>query len=138
MRYRTGAVLGLLTAAILSGGCGTVANTAWLIPEEGGKRPYGGIRIDYDKARNPPTSFPNADDRLQQFVFALDLPFSLVGDTLTLPYVLAYDMGLFGRRLMNLGGDAYQEAVSRMPAKVQDPPGETNTIASPRSPTGDP
>lgn len=57
---------------------------------------------------------PIPDDYHRRLAFAIDLPLSLIGDTLTLPYVIAYDLGLFGKRFMNLGGN-YRDATAGNP-----------------------
>jgi uncharacterized protein YceK len=74
----------LCTGATNSSGCGTVMNTAWFIPQEGGQRVYGGVRLDwsYIAEERAPSDSPKA-------LAVADLPFSLIGDTLTLPYILA-------------------------------------------------
>src|SRR5439155_11701128 len=70
-------------AAVCSG-CGTLMNTAYFTPHEGGERVYGGVRGDWDLAvsrENHPTWVTAAA--------VADLPLSAVGDTLALPYLLA-------------------------------------------------
>jgi uncharacterized protein YceK len=62
-------------------GCGTFCNTVWWIPEEGGMRVYGGVRAELENFQQAPVAF------------TLDLPLSLVGDTLTLPFVLVNQFG---------------------------------------------
>jgi uncharacterized protein YceK len=61
---------GVVTAtALLTGGCGTVANTFGCNGEEGARRVYGGVRLDL--------AGPCGN--------LLDVPLSAVGDTVTLP-----------------------------------------------------
>ena len=66
--------LGLVLAIVCVGpGCGTLMNQSGI----GGRtRPYGGVRNDFLIMAEQPAVIP---------VFAVDLPFSLVGDTLCLP-----------------------------------------------------
>ena len=104
---RTKSVFGLLSVfAVLSSGCGTLHNlprpgpAPMLGPGDPGSRTYGGVRADWDMITGK-----HFDDEyrlvLRKFtapIFALDLPLTLIGDTLTLPYTLAYDCGLFGKR----------------------------------------
>jgi uncharacterized protein YceK len=100
---------GLALLALLTGGCVTAANTVWLTPDEGGKRVYGGVRADLKSIETAATGSTGmwvggeeVRDRKRQvgrlLFLALDLPFSAVGDTLTLPYTLASEAGLFGWR----------------------------------------
>lgn len=104
---RISVVLALFT--LLNGGCGTAANTVWLTPDEGGKRAFGGVRADLQSIETAASGSSGmwvggeeVRDRKRQvgtvLFFALDLPFSAVGDTLTLPYTLASERGLFGWR----------------------------------------
>jgi uncharacterized protein YceK len=79
---------------LLCCGCGTATNTLWLTAEEGGRRPYGGVRADLDVIQ------AQRDSGLRA---AIDLPFSVIGDTVTLPYTLAWECGLFTRTYMNYG-----------------------------------
>jgi uncharacterized protein YceK len=89
------AVLAVGIAVWLSG-CGTAANTLWLLPMEGGMSAYGGVKADVEMVRGGVARAVDADS-LDSFadaayytvVGAVDLPLSAVGDTLTLPVVLA-------------------------------------------------
>lgn len=54
------------------------------------------------------------------YLTALDIPFSLVGDTITLPYTLAYECGLFGSIILFEPQD-YQAAVFAGLPKGLDP-----------------
>ena len=76
---RTGILLGSFLALICSG-CGTIAN------QEGDRKPYGGVVSIYRVGtfKDPPHGPPIGP------IFLLDMPFSLVGDTLTLPFDAYY------------------------------------------------
>ena len=74
--------------AAVSSGCGTVANTAYLDPYEGGKRVYGGVQVAWDKAANPESQ----STWVTAAAYA-DVPLSAIGDTLTLPYTVAVALG---------------------------------------------
>jgi uncharacterized protein YceK len=81
-------LIGLVcAAAAVSSGCGTVANTAYLDPYEGGERVYGGVRVAWDKAANP----ESRSTWVTAAAYA-DVPLSAIGDTLTLPYFLALSL----------------------------------------------
>jgi uncharacterized protein YceK len=71
-------------AAALGAGCGTMANTAYLAPYEGGERVYGGVRVAWDKAANQESKSP-----LVTAAAYADVPLSAIGDTIALPYLLA-------------------------------------------------
>jgi len=75
-------------AASVSSGCGTVANTAYLDPYEGGKRVYGGVQVAWDKTANQ----ESRSSWVTAAAYA-DLPLSAIGDTLTLPYTIAVALG---------------------------------------------
>jgi uncharacterized protein YceK len=93
MTRRTTVILGLAIAAGFSGGCGTLANTVWTYPEPAPKRVYGGVAKDWETARqfNADTSYQG---RRVAICAAVDLPYSAIGDTITLPYVLACRWGI--------------------------------------------
>ncbi|HJZ92302.1 MAG TPA: YceK/YidQ family lipoprotein [Gemmataceae bacterium] len=74
----------LCAGAAICSGCGTLMNTAWLIPPEGGQRVYGGVRVDWNCIAEE--QWRSAWFRA---ILVADLPFSLIADTLTLPYVVA-------------------------------------------------
>jgi hypothetical protein len=91
----------LLLASLPSAGCGTVANLARSLPEEGGKSPFGGVRQDVScikKAANGESSFsthPKSESeqhpQVARMLFcAADLPFSFLGDVVTWPYTKTY------------------------------------------------
>jgi uncharacterized protein YceK len=116
------ALFAVLTVAILSGGCGTIANTTgcainppcreFVLPEEIGNcgcpccgplwwdtkdyqnRVYGGVRDDWNIIYDMQYSLPH--EAIDPFWAMIDMPFSAIGDTITFPYILAYQMGVFG------------------------------------------
>ncbi|MBN9517859.1 YceK/YidQ family lipoprotein [bacterium] len=106
MNCRTAVLAGLATVALSSGCYGTVMNVALPPAPEGvrtrghdefppGKRVYGGVRADVEMVaesleavRDP--SNPKAGLDLLGLIILFDLPGSLIGDTITLPYTLAY------------------------------------------------
>jgi uncharacterized protein YceK len=67
-------------------GCGTVNNTVLTRPEDGGKIPFGGVREDMEGIK---TSEQNSK-AARPLLCAIDLPFSAIGDVVTLPYTWAY------------------------------------------------
>src|SRR5260370_42107738 len=95
----------MLVMVALSSGCGTYVNTLF-IGETGheGYRIYGGIQNDFEAIdqsaariaagnnekliKHTPATVPGAC--LIATVFTLDLPFSLVADTITLPLCVLY------------------------------------------------
>lgn len=69
------------------GGCGTVRN----LHEQ--KEPYGGVKIDNEvgvkyRERRPADDEYDIVNAARWAATVVDLPLSVVGDTLTLPYVL--------------------------------------------------
>jgi uncharacterized protein YceK len=72
-------------AAVLSNGCGTVANLATGRPEI-----YGGVAKDLDFAQKPHSVTPATGKGGVALLclYVADLSLSLVGDTLTLPFIL--------------------------------------------------
>jgi uncharacterized protein YceK len=105
MAGRTLSVVGLSVFAVLGGGCGTLNNlprpepVTFLGPGSPGSRTYGGVRAEWDAITGPhyDPKYPLILSMCLVPMVALDLPLTLVGDTITLPYTLAYDYGLFGR-----------------------------------------
>ena len=91
-------VLTLGAITLLAGGCGTVANTAVLPPEEGGKQVYGGVRVDWEAARHVVAEisgdYPRSPFLFVSGLLAVDLPLSAIGDTVTLPYTIPYALWL--------------------------------------------
>lgn len=92
---RVALVLSILPAA----GCGTVANLARPGPEGGGKVPFGGVKQDVWRVKTAANgelgvgAHPESEPHPQvarTLLWAADVPFSLIGDVLTWPYVVAY------------------------------------------------
>jgi uncharacterized protein YceK len=80
---------------LLLSGCGTAMNTLYFMPIEGGKSVYGGIKVDWSVMRDCAADAgrsENIGDRIDHgskaLLLALDMPFSAVGDTLTLPITI--------------------------------------------------
>jgi uncharacterized protein YceK len=138
MNWRAAVGCGLATLAISSGGCGTVRNLQQAVgpkdvpempPDAPMKRVYGGVRSDWSELagwqRDPEAPHPGT------YLSALiDLPLSAVGDTLTLPYTLAWEKGLFGMRLMNYPPEyATPAAEVEPPVRAGSPP-DTEQLAT--------
>ena len=112
MGWRAAVGCGVAALALLGQGCGTVGNlqrTAGakevpeLPPDAPMDRVYGGVRSDWAWVAGGPGGPPPGTG---SFLSALlDLPLSAVGDTLTLPYVLAWEKGLLGVHLMHYRND---------------------------------
>ena len=81
--YRRFEMLLLLLFVYLLPGCGTVANLqghkdAWNdVPEQVSPKPFGGVERDSERISSG------------NYLFAADIPFSLVGDVVSLPKVLS-------------------------------------------------
>ena len=91
---------GVAAVALLGGGCGTLVNvTSYAPPEIGGgqRLVYGGVLWDLEgEYRALTTPYPqyHLGVRLPMILFYLiDLPFSAVGDTLTLPITVGEALG---------------------------------------------
>ncbi|HEV3437272.1 MAG TPA: hypothetical protein VG122_07930 [Gemmata sp.] len=123
MYSRAGLFVGLM-AALLTGGCGTAVNTLgyelnppfrtttpqledtdtslhgtngtigplWHVSEEHQKRIYGGVMDDIEILWAARSSMPQHD--IDPLWALFDIPFSALGDTITLPYILAYQNSL--------------------------------------------
>lgn len=78
---------------IFACGCGTVVNLSRFSDKQCGTVAYGGVDWDLEKAtekhdaalKNPPRRNFESVDGNQSALLLLDVPFSFVGDTLTLP-----------------------------------------------------
>lgn len=100
MRARSYHVVAVVTAIMTLSGCGTAANLCWLPREEGGKQAYGGVKYDIDMAndkhkaalKTPPTRNFESIDGNQCLLFMLDTPISFIGDTITLPVILLFEL----------------------------------------------
>lgn len=93
----------LLLSTLPAAGCGTVTNLVGSHPGGGGKVPFGGVRQDVaciHKATNEEHGFttePESDSEKYRQVahvllYAADLPLTLIGDVVTWPYVVAYNV----------------------------------------------
>ena len=94
MRQRVFQRLFVAAVTFFMGGCGTFANTLWLADFEGGKRPYGGVRADWEMAHEAIDRFPEPSGAnlclCTAVLCGIDLPFSAIGDSLTLPLTIPY------------------------------------------------
>jgi uncharacterized protein YceK len=81
-------LLSCVGLATLSGGCGTMLNTTYFTPDEGGERIYGGVRLDAEVIEDG----YGQRSPLVIALFLADLPLTVIGDTLSLPYTLALAM----------------------------------------------
>lgn len=77
-----------IACCIATSGCGTFANTCWFTDEEGGHRVFGGVRTDWQCACRTLNKGDELERPSKAVWLLADLPFSFVGDTLTLPYTL--------------------------------------------------
>lgn len=91
---------GLLLSVLSAAGCGTMANLTHS-NADGGPVPFGGIKRDMAVLDKPPVEGPGPvthrkpqpdqyPHQVLSVLCAVDLPFSLVGDLLTLAYTEAY------------------------------------------------
>ncbi len=87
MLCRTMVILGMSTVALIGGGCSTVQNLGSVPFGDCHQEPglvYGGIRSDVASLVSYPSGSP---------LFFISIPimltFDVVGDTVTLPYILA-------------------------------------------------
>lgn len=106
MSNRTAMVVALAMSASICGGCGTVENLRDATPpkkiengsSEEWKAVYGGVRQDLACLnQSKPALKPYQTDPI---LTLYDIPLSFIGDTLTLPYTISYEMGLFGSALL--------------------------------------
>lgn len=97
MTLRVVGVAFVLTA-LLTTGCGTMANVAMVHPDAGGKRPFGGVHHDLNHIRSPQSCQNGAcaaphgqtSGTARTLLYTADLPLSFVGDVLTWPYTAAF------------------------------------------------
>ena len=99
MNGRFAAILAFVSSTLLSGGCGTFENLREATPPKDScdvslKTVYGGVRSDCSYLAE--WANPKGPEPKYLLLTALDLPFTLIGDTITLPYTLAYETGVFG------------------------------------------
>jgi uncharacterized protein YceK len=92
--------LALLLSILPMAGCGTVANLAKPGPVEGGKTPFGGVRYDLSCIQNASNGdsdsktgpMPDSEEHqtAHMLLWAVDLPFTCIGDVITWPYTASY------------------------------------------------
>ena len=87
-------------ALVLAPGCGTFNNVTGHdgpgLLRTGTRIPYGGVKLDYgsfEEAFAPNPARQGAGILLVPYFMFIDAPLSLLGDTLTLPYVLCRQAG---------------------------------------------
>lgn len=84
---------GVLAAVLTLCGCGTVGN----LTDGGATSIYGGVARDVDAMVDTCTFAPNAVVYFGGLLAtAVDTPLSVVGDTVTLPYVVPVSLGWLG------------------------------------------
>jgi uncharacterized protein YceK len=116
-------LLACVGLAALSGGCGTLLNTTYFTPDEGGERVYGGVRLDAEVIEDG----YGQRSPLVIALFLADLPFTLIGDTVSLPYTVALAMrgakpadakgtGPSESATLGIPGGAVQQAGAKQPA----------------------
>ena len=94
MIRRTSVGLGLLVIVLFCGGCGTVRNLNPQPDSGEGDNPtptriYGGVRQDWTELKAQRFNDVYCMNLIFLPLYLADFPFSLVGDTLTLPYTAA-------------------------------------------------
>jgi uncharacterized protein YceK len=99
----------VLVAAPLCAGCGTCANTLWWSPEEGGMRVYGGVRAHVERLQESPPNESVWDDIGYCAFAAIDMPLSLIGDTLTLPFTIVAEARKPSANSTKLANEATQQ-----------------------------
>ena len=92
--------IALLLSSLPIAGCGTVGNLARPgFPVGGGKIPFGGVAHDMACIRDvsngeatsgTPPKLVRSEQVAHSLLWAIDLPFSFVGDVLSWPYVKSY------------------------------------------------
>jgi uncharacterized protein YceK len=91
----------VLLSSLPSAGCGTVVNLVRPGPAEGAKIPFGGVKQDVSGlkeaangecgSKTRPKSESEQHPQVARMVFyAVDLPFSCIGDVVTWPYTATY------------------------------------------------
>lgn len=81
-------------------GCGTLANTCGRVKEDGAAKVYGGMKMDLESGKAAWTQAIHPAGLLSfvegagiAVLCTLDLPFSVAGDTLTLPMTVVTEFG---------------------------------------------
>jgi uncharacterized protein YceK len=144
---RTAARVSLAFAALaVLGGCGTLLNTAYFTPEEGGQKVFGGVRLDasgvHDCMKEAFTSetelgyhseIPRpAWFALGTYVVAVDLPCSAVADTLTWPLILYWQTQPI--RKVHDAGPCPPQALDGPDAVMPSPASAAVPVSTSRSP----
>ena len=94
---RGAGILAAWVVAVICCGCGTVFNTVYFTPVEGDKSVYGGVRLDRQLAKNCVSGENGFEEKgvANRAAYATaavaDIPFSAVGDTFAIPFILAFD-----------------------------------------------
>jgi uncharacterized protein YceK len=106
MNYQTVSVLVFVSIVLPCAGCGTVENLQETVPTKNStdvpwKTIYGGVRSDCTYFGWPVDPDSSLLTMTYCFTRILDIPFSVVGDTITLPYTLAYESGMFGVNILH-------------------------------------
>jgi uncharacterized protein YceK len=121
MNDRTALVLGFISIVLLGGGCGTVENLQEATQpshhfDASWNTVYGGVSKDYAHLQESrDVTFKNPHD---PWLMLLDLPFTLIGDTITLPYTIAYELGLLG---VNSASKPRSDPLTPLPLPEQIP-----------------
>jgi uncharacterized protein YceK len=109
------AVICLAVLASVNCGCMTYSNIAYFGKNSGSgdeKKAYGGVKKDVFLIEE--NSFNHGSYKELEGLIAifaiLDLPFTIIGDTFTLPLTVAYDYDLFGKR-HTTGANAAQKSI---------------------------
>jgi uncharacterized protein YceK len=126
MTNRAASCLTVVSVALLAGGCGTLENLREAAPpkyscEEPMKTVYGGVTKDCASIEQACAA---ADWDVGLLLFAsCDLPLTALGDTITLPYTLAYETGVFGmNRVCEFSGTGVPVFVGGLPPVSQPLP----------------
>jgi uncharacterized protein YceK len=85
----------LLLPALYATGCGTLGNTIGIRYPSEHLRVYGGVQLDVEqsqeriaKAKDAKTTNERAEACVGLFLMTVDMPFSAIADTLTLPFTI--------------------------------------------------
>jgi hypothetical protein len=131
----------VLTAALLSGGCGTVnnLNKPAIAPADNPSAPvcraYGGLREDWDAFWNYPwdETTPYADYVFIPLLAVGNFCFDVVGDTLTLPYTTVEEIRRALHRPALSSGYVPVAVPDNVPVAPAPPPATgTPAVTSPR------
>lgn len=149
MSSRAGLFFGLLTAC-LAGGCGTAVNTfsidlnvpgrsttptevdtsntldshggigpLWTVSEQDRKQIYGGVLVDLEILWGARSGKPHHD--IDPWLGIIDMPFSAIGDTITLPYILMYQSELSDKKTKVDSLDSHPLPTAETVAPVVEP-----------------